>query len=192
MRDWLHSAVTPNCHPITHPLDSICYTENSSTIPTSAFPWMYIIKQCEWAHRVLMHQDAWHHSWESDEGNGKWTHQGNTIQMQSGQNREFNRVFCSNPRFKCRNWGTFIYSFIHSCTHICSNGHFYNRQSVWLTGLSAATLYSVGCFTSSTTLFALLHIRPVDNDEFLNMVVFVVCSFYIFDYTEGLEKYLLP
>lgn len=30
--DWLDSAVTPNCHPIIHPLDPVCYTENSSTM----------------------------------------------------------------------------------------------------------------------------------------------------------------
>lgn len=87
--------VTPNCHPITHPLDSICY-----------------------------------------------------VWMQSGQNREFNCVYCSKPRFKCRNWGTFIYSFIHSCTHlylvICTTDS--------LSGLSAAPLYSVGCFDLRTMM----------------------------------------
>lgn len=30
--DWLDSAVTPNCHPITHPLEPICYIENCSTM----------------------------------------------------------------------------------------------------------------------------------------------------------------
>lgn len=27
-RDRLDSAITPNCHPITWPLDPICYAEN--------------------------------------------------------------------------------------------------------------------------------------------------------------------
>lgn len=49
--DWLDSAVTPNCRPITHPLDPICYIENCSMMQ----PFLHYLLY----HPVLVCGDVW-------------------------------------------------------------------------------------------------------------------------------------
>lgn len=67
-RDWLDRAVTPNCHPITHPLDLICYIEHCSTMHQFMhYPKCSLLNTCKSAYNVLMCRDIWQHSWDSDE-----------------------------------------------------------------------------------------------------------------------------